>query len=228
MPRPRKTPAQASSDNAKKFNARQRAALPLFMGAGLEAHLLEQGHLRDRAPDHQLRLQRELWDRLAAHHDHCRVVGEALRHEMKAAAPETYRQDLLRLRYLRSRFDAMRTPTYNCDFWRTALCKALPVEAFHAAERRADPTAAQRQADQAWVDAQVTAHRQASQARATVQPTLWQATTPRPTRNDHTMSLGAHVTRTTPSLSAGTPVPPEQPLPEVPDFNPPPLVNRMS
>lgn len=178
MPRPRKTPEQASIDNAKKFNARQRAALPLFMGAGLEAQLLEQGHVRDRAPDHQLRLQQELWDRLAAHADHCRLVGESLRREMKAAAPETYRQDLLRLRYLRSRFGSMRRPVNTCDFWRTALRKALSVEDFHAAERRADPTAAQRQANKAWVDAQLAIHNNAREARSNIQPTLWQAARP--------------------------------------------------
>jgi hypothetical protein len=188
MPRPRKTPEQASIDNAKKFNAQQRAAFPLFMDAGLEAQLLEQGHVRDRAPDHQLRLQQELWDRLAAHDDHCRVVGEALRRELRAAAPETYRQDLLRLRSLRLRYGSMRRPVSTCDFWRTALRKALPIEEFQAVERCVDPTAAQRQANQAYVATRLAARLQAGQARANVQPTLWQAaTTLRPTRTTHTM-----------------------------------------
>lgn len=37
----RRTRAEASARNAQKWNARQRAALPLFVQAGLEDHLVQ-------------------------------------------------------------------------------------------------------------------------------------------------------------------------------------------
>lgn len=130
--RKKRTRAEASARNAEKWNTRQRAALPLFVHAGLEDHLVQLGVLVDRQPDHQLQRVADLDERMAALHETCRARAEVWRQVFKTQCPATYPETLLKLRSLRLRFPSMRSPVSTSDFWYTALRRALSAEAFLA------------------------------------------------------------------------------------------------
>ncbi|GGB79303.1 hypothetical protein [Deinococcus soli (ex Cha et al. 2016)] len=141
-PRTPKTAEQASLDNAARFNTRELSRFPLWTGAGLEGELRELGVIRTRAPDHQLRLQADLSDRLTALRVQHAQDAEAYRLALKAADPEAYREALLSLRRMQTRFSSMRDPTKVCDHWHTRLRKALPTEQWRRIEVQVRPEAA--------------------------------------------------------------------------------------
>ncbi|MCD0156654.1 hypothetical protein [Deinococcus sp. 6GRE01] len=125
-PRTPRTPEQASERNAKRWNDRRRARLPLFMDAGLEGDLIRTGVLRDRRPDHQVRLNDDLHERLAALDAAAAVRGEQFRRAMKHHCPETYPAALVQLRRLRALAPSLRRAMHTSDHWLTALRRALP------------------------------------------------------------------------------------------------------
>jgi len=125
-PRTPRTPEQASERNAQRWNDRQRARLPLFMDAGLEGDLIRTGVLRDRRPDHQVRLNEDLRERLAALEVAAAVRGEQFRRAMKSHCPETYPAALRQLRRLRALAPSLRRAMHTSDHWLTALRRALP------------------------------------------------------------------------------------------------------
>jgi len=134
------TRAEASARNAVKWNARQRAALPLFVQAGLEDHLVQVGVLVDRSPDHQLQRVADLDARLAELHAACRARAEVWRQVFKTRCPAEYPEALLKLRRLRTGFASMHAPVSASDFWYTALRRALSTEAFLAVVEEHWPT----------------------------------------------------------------------------------------
>lgn len=125
-PRTPRTPEQASERNAQRWNDRQRARLPLFMDAGLEGDLIRTGVLRDRRPDHQVRLNEDLRERLGALEAAAAVRGEQFRRSMKSHCPETYPAALRQLRRLRALAPSLRRAMHTSDHWLTALRRALP------------------------------------------------------------------------------------------------------
>ncbi|MDR6221222.1 hypothetical protein [Deinococcus soli (ex Cha et al. 2016)] len=125
-PRTPRTPEQASERNAKRWNDRRRARLPLFMDAGLEGDLIRTGVLRDRRPDHQVRLNEDLRERLAALETAAAVRGEQFRRAMKSHCPETYPAVLRQVRRLRALAPSLRRAMHTSDHWLTALRRALP------------------------------------------------------------------------------------------------------
>lgn len=95
--RKRVTREEASARNAQKWNTRQRAALPLFVHAGLEDHLVQVGVLVDRSPDHQLQRVADLTERMAELHEACRARAETWRQVFKTQCPEAYPEALWKL-----------------------------------------------------------------------------------------------------------------------------------
>lgn len=138
--RKRRTREEASARNAEKWNARQRAALPLFVQARLEDHLVQVGVLVDRSPDHQLQRVVDLNERLAELHAACRARAEVWRQVFKTQRPAEYPEALLKLRRLRMGFVSMRSPVSASDFWYTALRRALSPEVFLAVLEEHWPT----------------------------------------------------------------------------------------
>lgn len=138
--RKKRTRAEASALNAEKWNARQRAALPLFVQAGLEDHLVHVGVLVDRQPDHQLQRVADLNERMAELHETCRARAEVWRQVFKTQCPAEYPEALLKLRRLRTGFASMRSPVSASDFWYTALRRALSPDAFLAVLEEHWPT----------------------------------------------------------------------------------------
>jgi hypothetical protein len=128
----RRMRAEASALNAQKWNTRQRAALPLFVQAGLEDHLVQVGVLVDRQPDHQLQRVVDLNERMAELHAACWARAEVWRQVFKRLCPAEYPETLLKLRGLRTGFASMRSPVSASDFCYTALRRTLPAEAFPA------------------------------------------------------------------------------------------------
>ena len=120
-PRVPKTTEQASADNAKKWNQRQRDALPLYMQAGLEHELLQKELIVERQADHQLRQSQSLQERLAELDAQCVIRAEVFRREVKALMPARYPELLGKLRSMRRTFRSMRRPVNASDYWYTAL-----------------------------------------------------------------------------------------------------------
>ena len=123
--KPPKTREQASADNARKWNARQREQVPLFIQAGLEQQLVEQGVIQDRAEDHQLRITQSQHDRLAALDRRCEVRGRQYRLAAMSYLPDQFEELEERLTSMQERFPSMQGPVNICDYWYTALHKHL-------------------------------------------------------------------------------------------------------
>lgn len=124
-PKPARAPEEASRKNAEKWNQRQREAVPLYIQAGLENDLVQQGLIVDRTPDHQLRLGEDRHTQQARHAQESTLRAEALRTVLKRRCPDVYREALLTLRRLRQSAPSLRRPHFRADHWYTALRRVL-------------------------------------------------------------------------------------------------------